>query len=194
MAEVRAPLTPQLAEAPPARVDRDALQRLLESRYSSLLLLIRRKTRDAQLAADLLNDAVVITLDHLQQGRIEQHDALAGYVFKVAINLYQNHQRKYSRRDGRHVLLENVDAALMPSHAPNPDAAALAHLVQEILSGLPTERDRVLLRRFYLDEDDKQVICRDLAISAANFDRVIFRARQRMKSLLQARKFAKGDL
>jgi len=194
MVEVRDPLIPQAFDARHACLDRDALQRLLESRYANLLLLLRRKTRDAQLAADLLNDAVVITLDHLQRGRIAHHEALAGYVFKVAINLFQNHQRKSSRRDERHVLLEQADASQIPSDVPNPDAAALAQLVQEMLSGLPTERDRVLLRRFYLDEEDKAAICRDLDISAANFDRVIFRARQRMKSLLQARKFDRADL
>ena len=58
---------------------------------------------------------------------------------------------------------------------------------------MPTQRDREVVKRFYLDEEDKDAICRDLGLSALHFDKVIFRARQRMRSLLEARGFRRND-
>jgi RNA polymerase sigma-70 factor (ECF subfamily) len=62
-----------------------------------------------------------------------------------------------------------------------------------IMSEMPAERDRVVLTRFYLQEDDKDVICRDLGLSPLHFDKVIFRARKRMKELLESHGFKKTD-
>ncbi len=40
-----------------------------------------------------------------------------------------------------------------------------------------------IIKRFYLDEEDKAEICRSMGLSPLHFDRVIFRARQRLRSL-----------
>ena len=45
-------------------------------------------------------------------------------------------------------------------------------------------RDREILRRYYLSDDDKQRICQDLQLTSAHFDRVLFRAKQRMRELI----------
>ena len=69
----------------------------------------------------------------------------------------------------------------------------MAASVRSLIESLPTARDREIVKRFYLDEDEKDVICRDLGLSALHFDKVIFRARQRMKALLEARGFKRSD-
>jgi RNA polymerase sigma-70 factor (ECF subfamily) len=65
--------------------------------------------------------------------------------------------------------------------------------VRELIAELPTERDRLIVKRFYLDEEDKGVICDELGLSPLHFDKVIFRARQRMKDKLEIRGFKKSD-
>jgi len=52
---------------------------------------------------------------------------------------------------------------------------------------LPTERDRQLLTRFYLDGTDKQQLCRDLGLSPKHFDRVLMRARSRLRTIIERR-------
>ena len=66
------------------------------------------------------------------------------------------------------------------------DDGPLASRVWDIIEELPTERDREVMRRFYLNEEDKASICADLHLSANHFDKVAFRARQRMRVLLSA--------
>jgi len=55
-------------------------------------------------------------------------------------------------------------------------------------------RDRDLLMRFYLHDEDKALICRELNLSEEHFNRVIFRARNRFRELLEHRGYWKADL
>jgi RNA polymerase sigma-70 factor (ECF subfamily) len=58
--------------------------------------------------------------------------------------------------------------------------------VQEILADLKKERDREILQRFYVREEDKASICHRLGVDSVHFNRVLYRARQRMKSAILA--------
>ena len=60
----------------------------------------------------------------------------------------------------------------------------LAGLLRKLLAQLPVARDREILVRFYLEEQDKDEVCRGLGIDASHFHRVVFRARERFRALL----------
>src|SRR5689334_8167001 len=60
---------------------------LISKDYVGLRLLITRRTGDPQVAADLLNDAVCLAWEKWQAGQIQRPELIAGFVFKVAINL-----------------------------------------------------------------------------------------------------------
>jgi len=47
---------------------------------------------------------------------------------------------------------------------------------------MKTERDRDILQRHYLGDEDKGLICEALELTSAHFDRVLCRARQCLKS------------
>ena len=64
------------------------------------------------------------------------------------------------------------------------DSETIRLLLNNILELLTVERDREILRRFYLRDEEKSIIRRDLDISAAHFDRVIYRAKDRLRRLL----------
>ena len=56
-----------------------------------------------------------------------------------------------------------------------------------LLDELPTQRDRQLLIRFYLEGGDKQQLCRELGLSPKHFDRVLMRARSRLRVIIERR-------
>jgi RNA polymerase sigma-70 factor (ECF subfamily) len=60
-----------------------------------------------------------------------------------------------------------------------------AALVRRVLAEMPSERDRQILFRFYLAEDDKESICLDLGLTSLHFNRVLFRARERYRELYE---------
>ena len=63
-----------------------------------------------------------------------------------------------------------------------------------MLEEMPVARDREVLVRFYLNDEDREQICRELRLSEEHFNRVIFRARNRFRELIEHRGFWKADL
>jgi hypothetical protein len=56
-----------------------------------------------------------------------------------------------------------------------------------VLHQLGNERDRQILLRFYIAEEDKDRISADYGLSSLQFNRVLHRARQRYRELLVER-------
>jgi RNA polymerase sigma-70 factor (ECF subfamily) len=84
----------------------------------------------------------------------------------------------------------------LPANAHSGDRwleKKIALRVKRILQQLPTPRDREILMRFYLQEEEKDAICRDLRLEADQFDKVLHRARARLKELLEAQGLRKAD-
>ena len=69
-----------------------------------------------------------------------------------------------------------------------------ANAARKMLEEMPAARDRDLLVRFYLNDEAKEQICQDLRLSTEHFNRVIFRARNRFRELLEQRGIWKADL
>jgi len=168
---------------------------LIKEHYAGLRLLILKKVRDPQTAADLLNGAIAKTLEHLQANRIGNPDQIAGWVYRVALNDLNNYRRNMNTRGGVRDSEETLEALSGEGDASDGVAESrLASLVRQIIEKLPTERDRAIIKRFYLDEADKDEICREQpGLSALHFDRVIHRARQRMKELMEKQGLKRTD-
>ena len=158
-----------------------------------LQLLLARVTRDRELAADILQDAVVTALQKLRAGEISDRAQLDGYVYRVALNHFRNHLRK----DKSHVSDRDAPAALADTAARElPESlgqAQWARVAKQLLNEIRPARDRELLVRFYLNEESKEQICEDFGLSDLHFNRVLFRARSRFKELLRRRGLGRSD-
>jgi RNA polymerase sigma-70 factor (ECF subfamily) len=153
-----------------------------------------RRVRDPQLAADILQDAAVTTLEKLRAGKIAQPSAIGGYLYRVALNHLRNHRRK-----DRTSVSSGADLESLPDLDDDPDYASLdrtrwAGAARRLLQQMSTERDRDLLVRFYLNDESKEAICASLDLTDEHFNRVIFRARNRFRELLERRGYLKLDL
>ena len=86
--------------------------------------------------------------------------------------------------------LTEIAEAERPHHsAPNQLEAVLqkekAAIVRQVINELPTDRDRQVLFRYYIVEDEKEQICADLGLTSLHFNRVLHRARERYKELYE---------
>jgi len=61
-----------------------------------------------------------------------------------------------------------------------------------VIGELDGDRDRELLFRFYIAEEDKERLCEELGLTSLHFNRVLFRARQRYKELYERRVKERG--
>src|SRR5262245_24029411 len=153
---------------------------------------LRRAGADAATAEDLSQETFAMSLRKIRAGEIREPERLAGFLCSLARNLAIEHFRKAGSR--RTAGLPDADFA---SAAPSPLDDLLkierAAVVRRVLAELPSERDRQVLFRFYLGEEEKDRICRDLGLSSLHFNRVVFRARERYREIyLERTKTAGG--
>ena len=161
----------------------------LVARYSrGLLFQLRRMTGDPAWSDDLHQETFRTVLERLRHGGIAEPGRLAGFVLATGRNLFLGGWRKQKRRGERDV----ADAAAVDP--ADPDPGQLTRLMREeevrkvrrLIGEMGTDRDRQILFRYYVAEEDKEAICSDLGLSNLHFNRVLFRARQRFAELLKA--------
>ncbi|MBS0580714.1 MAG: sigma-70 family RNA polymerase sigma factor [Proteobacteria bacterium] len=162
--------------------------------FPGLRALILRRVRDPDIAADILQDAAVTTLQKLRSGEIAQPENLGGYLYRVALNHLRNHRRKDRSAVSSPDDLDELASEENEEDWGNIGGRQWASAARRMLDELPVARDREVLIRFYLDDEDKESICSELQLSEDHFNRVIFRARNRFRELVEHRGFRKADL
>ena len=154
-------------------------------RYSrGLRFLLQRRTRDPEAAEDLLQETWIIALERLRTEPLADPCRLAGYLCGVARHLALNEARKAARRNTN----PSSDVIeLIPDDQPSPlreaSRAEICKHVRNLLGELRQDRDRQILNLFYVREQDKESICRKLNVDGTHFNRVLFRARQRLRDI-----------
>ena len=166
------------------RGDSAAEQALVERYSRGLLVVLRHATTDCQLAEDIHQDAFVVLIDRLRKDGLEDPSKLSAFLHGIARRLLLNHQRKGVRR----ATVADTDRVERAARsAPDPTDALLRRqaitLVRAAIEEL-APRDRDVVIRFYLQEEDRDRICQEHGISEKHFYRVLCRARQRLRAKL----------
>jgi RNA polymerase sigma-70 factor (ECF subfamily) len=164
---------------------RDAEDALIRRYGPGLLYLLKRRTRDPELALDLRQDTFRIAIEKLRNASLEEPERLAAYLRGVALNLWLGQRRKDTRR-ATTADSEAVELVADEGAGPfdNVSREQVRRAVGVLLSELGTARDREILTRLYLDDEDKEAICAALGVDSTHFNRVLFRAKQRFRELL----------
>jgi len=151
-------------------------------------IVLDRHTNGRPEAEDLFQDTFRLVLEKLRRGELREPAALPGFVTQIARSLAIEHYRKATRRK-----TEADSEAILDAVAPNASplgnlmASENAALVRQVLRELANERDREVLLRFYIAEEDKDRIAADHGLTSLQFNRVLHRARQRYKELFLER-------
>ena len=159
---------------------------LVNKYYKSLhFILMRRCNNDEQLAADIAQDAFIVVINKAREKRINSPEAIAAFIRQTGVNLMIAHFRKETRRATDtygEVSIEVPDVTTNVSRAVESNQTL--NLVQQLIEEMKVERDRDILLSYYAKEEEKSSICSRLELTPAHFDRVLFRARSRLKQLI----------
>lgn len=150
-----------------------------------LLLSLLSKTQDLEIAKDCCQQALLIALTKLRAGEIAKPESLPSFLRSTAINVvtvYFRKERRYTRLNGA---LFATSIGTINEAEQEMDGETIRQILNDILDLLKVDRDKEILRRVYLRGEEKDIIRRDLELSAAHFDRVIYRARGRLRHLLE---------
>jgi RNA polymerase sigma-70 factor (ECF subfamily) len=147
------------------------------------------------LAQELCQETLIIILARLRTQPLDDPDKLPAFVAQIARNLVIAERRKERRRK-TDVDSEAVDEVPDPSQGQEHDAQreSAAVAIRKVLAEMKSIRDRSLLVRYYLRDEDKKEICRELGLNEPTFNVVLFRARARFLELLEKRGLRAEDL
>ena len=165
--------------------DQTAETEMIERYSRGLRFLLRRRTRDDEIAEDLLQDTWAVALQRLRGPSLEEPERLAGFLSGVGRHLALNYSRKNSRQKTtpHSDFIESIPDDESSPMAQASRAEVCGH-VRRLLQELGQERDREILNRFYVREQDKATICHVLDVDDSHFNRVLYRARQRLRDLV----------
>jgi RNA polymerase sigma-70 factor (ECF subfamily) len=162
--------------------DSTAETELIHRYGRAVAALLERNLRVRADVDDLFQETFSLLIQKIRGGDVREPERLSGFVCSVARNLAISHVRRGGPGDSC-----NIPADSAPSSgASQLDRLLLkenAALVRRVLGELASERDREVLRRFYLVEESKAEICQGMELSGTQFDLVLFRARQRYRAL-----------
>jgi RNA polymerase sigma-70 factor (ECF subfamily) len=175
--------------------DKQAEAELFSRFQNGVRQIIWRVTGDFSRAEELTQETLIVALRRLRTGPLEDPTKLPAYVAQTARNLAIAEKRKERRRltDIDSEALEDIpDGAASHEGVLHQDTAA--NTVRKLLTELHPERDRNILVRHYLYDEDKQIICREWGITEPTFHVILFRARKRFLELLKKRGISRTDL
>lgn len=165
--------------------DKRAEGELVERYSRGLRFLLRRKVRDPEHAEDLLQETWIVALERIRSSTLDNPERLAGFLAGVARHLALNDLRKAGRQ---RTSANSTIIDLIPDEENCPvrqaSRAEICRHVKRLLGELHQERDREILNRFYVMEQDKEAICAKLGVNGTHFNRVLYRARQRLRDVV----------
>lgn len=164
--------------------DADADSELVRRYEEGIAIIINRIVRNESVTQDLSQETFRIVLEKIRDGSVREPKRISGFICSVARNLAIDHMRKMRRVTN----IEDVDN-LRPIRDPQPSPVEdllrreRAEMVRRALGELKSERDREVIFRYYIAEEDKSQICAVLGLNSQQFNSIIFRALKRYKEL-----------
>jgi RNA polymerase sigma-70 factor (ECF subfamily) len=152
--------------------------------FSELIQLkLRARLRSPQAIEDVRQETFVRVFTALRSpGGIRQPERLGAFVNSICNNVLLEHYRSSSRSDS----LDDEPQNELPDPVMDVLGAVAAkqmeEKVREILDEMP-ERDRRILREVFLEERDKDDVCRDFGVDRDYLRVLLHRAKQSFKSL-----------
>ena len=165
--------------------DAAAESELVERFATGVRLILLKRTGNRQLSMDLCQDTFIIALPKLRAVKINKPESLVAFLRQTAVNLSIEHYRKEKRYISQDDGIISLRTAHRDKKANQIDRQHARTLLNGAIEQLAKTRDRDILHRYYLLDEDKPRICNALDLSAAHFDRVLYRARKRMCEMIE---------
>ena len=175
--------TRELAERV-ARGDPDAESEMYLRYKDGVSIIVEQIVRCGSAAEDVVQESFRIILEKIRRGDLREPDRLSGFISSVARNQAIDHVRRVRRMINQE---EIGQAEFLPSSVPDQFERLWqkeqAEIVRQVIDEMKVERDRLVLYRYYILEQDKEDICAELGLSSKQFSSVLFRALKRYKDL-----------
>jgi RNA polymerase sigma-70 factor (ECF subfamily) len=166
--------------------DHDAEEELVQRYTRGVYFVIKQRVSDTSVAEDVYQETFRLSLEKIRSGELREPERLSGFICGIARNLVIDQFRRSARREGRGAPgLDQPIASPEPSPLDKLLRKEQGILARQVLAALASDRDRKVLYRFYIADDDKEEICQELGVSSLLFNQILCRARERYKKLFE---------
>jgi len=145
-------------------------------------LKLRSRLHSAPAIEDVRQETFARVFAALRSGKIRQPERLGAFVNSMCNNVLLEHYRSQARdtplEEDQDNEFPDADVDVLGAIA----ARQIGQKIREILAAMP-ERDRRLLREVFLEERDKDEVCRDFGVDRDYLRVLLHRAKQSFKSL-----------
>jgi RNA polymerase sigma-70 factor, ECF subfamily len=135
-----------------------------------LFIKVRSRVRSAQLREDIVQETFLRSISFLKRGHLDHPERLGAFMCRVCDNITKESFRKLGR-----------DSVMPEGQSDPPDESADSEerlvtdqrkrQVRKLLEEMP-ERDQRLLRAIFIDDRDKDEVCREFQVDR-NYLRVL---------------------
>jgi len=164
--------------------DAGAEAELINRYKDGISFIINRIARNSFTAEDLAQEAFIIALQKIRHGDLRDPERLSGFMISVARYHAIEKIRKQKESASQEEIGTTEDLA---DSAPTPYDIILTRersaTVRQVIGELKAERDRQVLLRYYIAEKNKDDVCAELGLTNPQFDKIIYRAKNRFKDL-----------
>lgn len=170
--------------------EREALagQELVNRYQKAVRAVIARIVVDKSEADDVFQETFRKVFEKIQHDKLDDPERLPGFIASIAKYSAIEHIRGIRKRQKAEVNQKDVllfDLAADQFEQLNQKERV--EIIRDLIGELKSERDKILLRRFYINEEDKEQLCAELGLDSDQFNNVLHRARERYKKLFLTR-------
>lgn len=144
---------------------------------------LRARLKSPELVQDAFQETFLRTLAYFRAGKtLDNPGSLPGFVYSTSHNVAMEFLRAHTRHDQ---LADDhpgpVDRGMDPERqmVTTERKARVRRLLEEL-----SDKDRQLLRRVFLDEENKDSVCREFNVDRSYLRVLLYRARQKFKSAI----------
>jgi len=171
-------------------------ENVLVQRYSRGVSVVIRKTiQNVTDVEELVQQTFMIALEKIRRGDVHEPERVSGYICGIANKLALVHLQK--SRLTNLVDIDEIAPVVDSDRGPFEQLLRKeeAEIVRQVVGELRMQRDREIITRYYLRDEEKESICASLSLTSVQFNTVIFRALERFKELYAKRlnQMAKKD-
>lgn len=164
--------------------DPEVEKHLIAQFSTAVRVKLRARLRSPELIEDAYQETFLRVFAHFQAGKtLNSPASLPGFIHGMCHNVSLELLRGYTRHDQ---MPDYWQGPTDGSEGPQDQLVTeeRKEMVRRLLGEL-APRDSSLLKRIFLDEEDKDAVCRDMNIDRDYLRIVVFRARKRFRSVLE---------
>jgi len=161
--------------------DKSAETELVERYQERLRHVLLNQMANRDDVEDVMQTTFSVVIVKLRERGIDEPARLGGFIYGVAKNIRLANWSEQTKHQ------HEPELEFVNDESPGPEqqisSMDTTRIVRQLLGELGEERDRQILIRIYVYEQDKELVCRELNIDQSHLRKVLYRAKRRLQAL-----------